>query len=595
MGNPEVRQFNVHPGIIKHLIKEQAGTFVKAVVELVMNSIDAGATRVDLNFMEDGTFTVKDNGRGFADRKEIEMFFETFGSPHAEGDARFGRFRIGRGQIMAYANTIWRSGKYKMDVRLLSDDSPLGYSLHETVEVLAGCHIEGTVTDKSVLREIQYSGLMKTSWGYAANSDFVRAIRFLDVPIFVGGEQVNTPPSTCAWSAEDGFGYYLFDESSELKVYNLGIHVASAPRREFFAGGTFVSKKPIRLNMARNAWFSHGCEVIENLIKVSSRAFRKAVAKSAKINDSDLGALIYKVARGSHNIEEDEAEILFDKRFILDLTGKHLSPREFLKNRVFSLYDGKSSLIAEKAVASGAIAMLVPRMFHLGEMESTEEVAIAFMHSLAKLFGKFTEGWNIRFVDFEIIKASYSGITERVADADLTPQQLAALEALRHVATDISWATKDPTKRIRKIYAGKSDCAQAWTNGFDYIEVNIEALERARWNGITNLPALLLHEFCHQNASSMDEHEHGIEFYKRFHDVMLNENFSSIVRTCQLKYMSLLLKAGIDICQYDRYDAVKMKGMVLQSDTVKRRIERDWKKKRAAEKGSVSKSAEEMT
>ncbi|KPC02138.1 ATP-binding protein (plasmid) [Pseudomonas amygdali pv. lachrymans] len=584
MGNHEIRQFNVHPGIIKHLIKEQAGTFVKAVVELVMNSIDAGAARVDLNFKKDGTFTVKDNGRGFADRKEIEMFFETFGSPHVEGDARFGRFRIGRGQIMAYANTIWRSGNYKMDVRLLSDDAPLGYSLHETFEVMAGCHIEGVVTDKSVLREIEYSGLMNTSWGHPANSDFVRAIRFLDVPIYVGGEQVNTPPATCEWSANDEFGYYLFDESTELKVYNLGILVASAPRREFLTGGTFVSRRPIRLNMARNAWFNHGCEVIENLKKVSLRAFREAVAASGKMNDADLGALIYKVARASHPIEDDEAEILFDKRFILDLTGKHLSPREFLANRVFSLYDGKSSLIAEKAVAGGSVAMLVPRMFHLGGMESTDEVAIAFMHSLGKLFGKFTEGWDIRFVNFDTIKASYSGITERVADADLTPQQYAALQALRHVARDIFWATEDPNIRVRKIFAGKSDCARAWTNGFDYIEVNLEELERARWNGITELPALLLHEFCHQNASSMDEHEHGIEFYKRFHDVMLNEHFTSIVRTCQMKYMSLLLKGGIDICQSDRYVAVKMKGMVLKSDTVNRRIQRDSRKKCAVEK-----------
>ncbi|UBZ00670.1 ATP-binding protein (plasmid) [Pseudomonas cannabina pv. alisalensis] len=556
-------------------------------MELVMNSIDAGATRVDLNFKEDGTFTVKDSGRGFADRKEIEMFFETFGSPHVEGDARFGRFRIGRGQIMAYANTIWHSGNYKMDVRLLSDDAPLGYSLHETVEVMTGCHIEGVVTDKSVLREIEYSGLMNTSWANRANSDFVRAIRFLDVPIYVGGEQVNTPPETCEWSAKDDFGYYLFNESSELKVYNLGIHVASAPRREFLVGGTFVSNKPIRLNMARNAWFKHGCEVIENLKKVSLSAFRKAVATSGKMKDADLGALIYKVARESHPIEEDEAEILFDKRFILDLTGKHLSPREFLANRVFSLYDGKSSLIAEKAVAGGAVAMLVPRMFHLGGMESTEETAIAFMHSLGKLFGKYTKGWNIRFVNFDTIKASYSGITERVADADLAPQQYAALQALRHVARDISWATKDPNIGVRKIFAGKSDCAQAWTNGFDYIEVNIDELERARWSGISNLPALLLHEFCHQNASSMDEHEHGIQFYKRFHDVMLNEDFSSIVRTCQIKYMSLLLKGGIDICQRDRYVAVKMKGMVLKSDTVNRRIQRDSRKKCAVEKGDV--------
>ncbi|MFJ7794655.1 ATP-binding protein [Pseudomonas sp. NPDC096950] len=583
MGSPEVRQFNVHPGIIKHLIKEQAGTFVKAVVELVMNSIDAGATRVDLIFLENGTFTVKDNGRGFADRREIEMFFETFGTPHSEGDARFGRFRIGRGQIMAYANTVWRSGNYKMDVRLLSEDAPLGYSLHETVEEQAGCHIDGVVTDESVLRELHYSGLMKTPWCRPANSDFARAIRYLDVPVYVDDEQLNTSPATCKWSFEDDYGYYLFDESSEFIVYNLGVYVASAKRRDFFVGGIFVSKKPIKLNMARNAWLNHGCKVIENLIKVTNREFRKSVAKSANMNDADLGALIYKVARQSEDIKEDEASILFDKRFILDLSGKRLSPREFLKNRVFSLYDGESSLIAERAVAEGAIAMLIPRMFHLAGMESSEAVAIDFMHALAGLFGEFTDGWNIRFVKFETIKASYSSITERVADADLTPEQFAALKALRHVAKDIAWSTKDPAKRTRRIFAGKSDCAEAWTNGFDYIEINVKVLQEACWSGISTLPALVLHEFCHQSASSLDEHEHGIEFYKRFHDVVLSENFASIVRACQMKYMSLLLEAGINICYSDRRIATKMKRIVLQSDVVKRRIELERKRRWAME------------
>lgn len=130
-GVPEQRTFNVHPGIIRHLIKEQAGTLVKAVAELVMNSADAGATRVDLEFSEDGRFCVRDNGRGFASRDEIERFFETFGTPHVEGDAQFGRFRIGRGQIMAFADTTWRSGNFMMDVRFLTNSAPLGYTLTE--------------------------------------------------------------------------------------------------------------------------------------------------------------------------------------------------------------------------------------------------------------------------------------------------------------------------------------------------------------------------------------------------------------------------------------------------------------------------------
>jgi len=42
------RSFNVAPTFVMHLIKSQAGTLGKAVQEAVQNSVDAGATKVDI-------------------------------------------------------------------------------------------------------------------------------------------------------------------------------------------------------------------------------------------------------------------------------------------------------------------------------------------------------------------------------------------------------------------------------------------------------------------------------------------------------------------------------------------------------------------
>lgn len=590
----EKRAFNVHPGIIRHLIKEQAGTLEKAVAELVMNSVDAGATRIDLNFRRDGTFTVQDNGRGFGGRDEIERFFETFGTPHVEGDAHFGRFRIGRGQIMAFADTNWRSGHFMMSVRLLSNAAPLGYTLTETAESVDGCQIEGEITEENVLSDLLYSGLVRVQkddeWWHQYGGEFVKAVQFVTVPIYLNGVLINTSPACCTWSFEDDFGYYLFDSTASLKVYNQGIFVNSEPRRTFCVGGIFVSKQPIKLNMARNAWLKYACPVIQNLEKVSVKFFRAAIRESSRMNDKDLGALIYRVVRGNLAIDDVEAEILFDKRFILDLSGRHLSPREFMAKSHISLYDGVSSLIAERAESEGKIGILVPRMFALADLEQTEDLAVEFMHAICDLFGKLMGvRWNIRFVSFKTIKASYSGITKQVPDADLDPKQLAAIRALRFVASDICRLTRDNRKQTRKIIAGESDTANGWTNGFDYIAINTKSLSDAFWSsqgGVTSLVTLAVHEYCHQGASSSDEHEHGIEFYKRYHDATRDSSFESIVRNCHRKYMHLLLKSETNISYEDRLLVLAMRRFIGKSD-IACALERRAFSKRMAEEAAA--------
>ena len=65
MAATEQRQFRMHPDQLFSVIKNQAGTISKAVLELVMNSIDAGATLVDIK-MDRQTVSVTDDGKGAA-------------------------------------------------------------------------------------------------------------------------------------------------------------------------------------------------------------------------------------------------------------------------------------------------------------------------------------------------------------------------------------------------------------------------------------------------------------------------------------------------------------------------------------------------
>ena len=160
----ETRQFRVHPHIIKTLIREQAGTLPKAFGELVMNAVDAGATRIDLTIDESGAFTLSDNGKGFKDRHEVESFWETFGTPHKDGDAVYGRFRIGRGQIMSYASTRWRSGHFEMAVDLEGAADVFGYELTEHENHQPGCTITGNLYKVGEDDVTQHFRLLKTNW-----------------------------------------------------------------------------------------------------------------------------------------------------------------------------------------------------------------------------------------------------------------------------------------------------------------------------------------------------------------------------------------------------------------------------------------------
>jgi len=128
--------FELDPQIIHHIIYSQAGSIGKALIELLMNSVDASATVIHLTVTRDG-FSCSDDGNGFVSKEDVVRYFGRFGTPHQEGDATYGRFRLGRGQIMAHARTVWQSNNWEMSV----DTRSMGYNynLKELSDVSPGC------------------------------------------------------------------------------------------------------------------------------------------------------------------------------------------------------------------------------------------------------------------------------------------------------------------------------------------------------------------------------------------------------------------------------------------------------------------------
>lgn len=235
----EKRRFNMHQNLLYDVIMRQAGTLQKAILEGVMNAIDAGATRCDIS-LSTTKLTIEDDGHGFQSRREIEDFFETFGTPHKEGDATYGRFRMGRGQMMAFGVNTWRSRTFEMIVDIKNDG--LDYNLMEHQEDQNGTKI---IVD--LYNPIMPSDLERTF------SEIRSYVAWAQIPVFLNGEQISQSPETGKWTHEDENAYYaLSSERNQLAIYNLGVLVSHTYSGRYGMGGTVVSKKQMEVNFARN-------------------------------------------------------------------------------------------------------------------------------------------------------------------------------------------------------------------------------------------------------------------------------------------------------------------------------------------------------
>lgn len=218
----EQRAFGLHPAILLTLMREQAGSLDKDMAELVMNSVDAGASRIDLTISEEG-FSISDDGRGFTERSQIENFFEIFGTPHKASDAYYGKFRIGRGQVMSYAKTTWRSGPFEMRVDIAGAERDLGYELitHDTSAL--GCRIDGVFYAETFAH---IEAFVPDTHSYVGDRSFLNIIKYVPIPIYINGTVGNKPPMTETWDMEDEFAWYRFrKDTHSAHIFNRGVLV----------------------------------------------------------------------------------------------------------------------------------------------------------------------------------------------------------------------------------------------------------------------------------------------------------------------------------------------------------------------------------
>lgn len=514
----EIRRFKVDPHIIYSLIVAQAGTLAKAVLECVMNSVDAHATRLDIT-LDAKSIRIRDDGHGFRSRAEIEERFEVFGFSHKEGERIYGRFGLGRGQLWSFCSTVWRTGTFQMDVDIKKRG--VEYELQDGLLFCQGVDITGS-----------FYSTMLTSDLAAFERELAELALFAQIPVMLNGRRINRDPAKETWDHETPDAWIKVSDIGQLSVYNLGVLVRRYPGFQFGCGGVVVTRPGVALavNMARNDILVAECAVWKRIRKVlQENSDARMRGKRTRMTEVELE----NVARRFVARELDYADIV-DSKLLTDIVGRGHPLRTLAfgvrKSMPLTVADS-GSRIGERAHAARLAFVLSRQTLERFGVTTVKELRAALCHALMSPVPDYSAGQLRRHLeklpvtdDVNEAAPTLSLECEVLKPKDLTPKDRAALVALESLAFDVGRALKD-SKLIsravsnRTVRLGSSDVAEAWTDGTKEVVIERRQIDLMHLGigGFAGLANLLVHEYLH-DSSDVGSHTHDQEFYARYHD-----------------------------------------------------------------------------
>jgi hypothetical protein len=525
----ERRALQMHPRLLWDVITKQAGTLQKAILEGAMNTIDAGATRCDIT-LDRSSFSISDDGKGFKDMAEIENFFETFGYPHDKGDATYGRFRMGRGQMFAFGANRWSSNEFRMDVDLkpqenaiTKDGGQLSYDFSAGHAPVKGCRIDVSLYDKLSPSRMDEVVRNLEEW-----------LKWAQIPVSLNGKPISKLPKDEKWDIETDDAYINLRQTGGLRVYNLGVLVTTMSSYSFGTGGTVVSKKQLDVNFARND-IQSSCPVWKRISKHLKATTTEENSKKARLSDSERANLCDQVRVGDLSLAD-----ALDLKLLTDVTGTHyalfkLGKMETHSHRISVTERGDR--VAETAHNRKLAFVLSKETL---ERFDTPD-AKSFLDMIRELVAdQYTENYRDPLYDFargvKAIQAVERHSFEQIISSrhveldrkELKPAERLVLKALNKAARDMAWELSRHAGEYfggmrtqpREVRAGISDTAEAWTDGSAKIWYNRPLLRAAKegYPGAMRIAAVMLHEYLHGGPDT-DTHVHDIEFYERFHNI----------------------------------------------------------------------------
>ena len=518
MATPERRKFKMHDALLTSVIRDQAGSLWKGVLEGIQNAVDAGSTTIELTVTPE-KIVISDNGRGFTSLQEVNDYFETFGTPHEEGDAIFGHFRMGRGQMFNYGITTYRTGEFRFVVDIEKDG--LEYDMHQDLEKHPGCEV--TIDLYESLLDGERFDLEKR---------LRQAIKYLDTPVFLNGEVITTAPDSAKWDYEDDDAYYKLDSTQTVKVYHLGCYILDYPAHNLGSGGTVVAKKHLMVNMARNA-INDQCPIWRRIKKFYQDKSKEKNLRKPRLDDAGRKHLIDQLVIRKVSFKE------VDKlKLVPDSNGSYLS-----FNQIFRRSDKPIAFApsghrgADRAMSSGMVTVIDEAVLEDFGVDTPEEW-VALMERIIR------EDKNCWFnsppvMPLSDIENAYQGFFRIIPQNDWKPVETIWMKAISQADREVAGWHRDawrddyrtayahpfPDKsyiNCRELVLGESDLANAWTDGKSYIAINRDFLAQLKnrdFKDCVRLAQLVMHEYCHHENSAGESHLHDATFYQNYHDM----------------------------------------------------------------------------
>lgn len=540
----EKRKFTVSPNMIFHTIYSQAGSIEKAILECLMNAVDAKATKVEVNFNTNGIdYSIKDNGHGFRTKKEIEDCFEVFGFDHGspeENQRTYGTFGIGRAQLWAFSQNSWKTNQFTLNVDI--KNRGLDYELVESKkDKVKGCVIEGKFYEAQPLSTLQNTC-----------RELIKLALYLPIEFVLDGKVVNKKCKDQKWDHETEKAYVKFNETGNLKIYNQGVYVREYSNFHFGKGGVIVSKTALTLNTARNDILLSKCQVWKEVRKFVEEKTSQEISKKEVLSDDQCQNLFYNFL--ANKIEFHDFK---KKKVFADVKGKRVSLEQIMKYNVLSVSPKKGNQIGETILNKKIAFVFSPEI--LEWFDGSGEELTKTLNDLVKEKWSWNNLWI--FKSFTDLSKDQDSKIEVIEPKQLTKKQKIQLEILEkighYVYYKVRYALHDGKKSEnfmqRKINLANTELSfEAWTDGKSYVSFNSKFVAEHIEKGIKGMNQIILtmlHEYLHDIQTS-DSHVHSFDFYENFHDMCFRQDSSDLMninKECVRRLGELYVKAGLSI------------------------------------------------
>ena len=539
-------EFDVHPHIIQDLVHSQNGTVATGIRELVLNAIDAKSPNVEIMI---GTteFIVEDQGRGFASKEEVMAYFKTFGAPHEKGDATYGRFRIGRGQIMSLAKVTWTSNQYSMSVDVRNDGMAFKFKGHDESQH-EGCRVSGTFYEELSSYDLR-----------CIQEELEQHIRYAPCKVTLNGQLLNADPAKERWDIQDEDVRIRWGNTDGIRIYSNGIFVKSLHRFMYGFSAVVLTQNNLVLNMARNEiniqdplWIK-----INKYLRSHAESIAKRKGKGGRVSPELRRSMIRMFLSG----EMDPSDVL-DVVILKNCTGRSNSLTTVFFNKdnmPVTVSPDMNSSIAESISRQGRALVFDPETLEEFKVKTLKELFAKISESLllyqdnnrhvVTMTGRISHRTTAPFIE---LAATVLSETSLIPAKKYSPRQRAARNALQHGANLMARElTKIYGKEVkkRKVLLGKGH-SLAWTNGFDMIaftDITLKFLDTQGRGGGMQMALILLHEYLH-DSSDEDSHDHSPEFMDQYHDLTSNP-YNNLVSTVATGLYSKYLSELANNCQ----------------------------------------------